>query len=68
MSEQPTQHPHFASLFEDITGQSTLTEHQQTDITVRIADGRTEGDIEQYVDSAATADGFDDVIDDPETY
>ena len=58
----------FAVLFETITGQSTITEHQRTEIPVRLDDQNEESAIAEYVDATATAPGFDDVIDDPEPY
>lgn len=58
----------FAVLFETITGQSTITEHQRTEIPVRLDAQNEESAVAEYVDATATAPGFDDVIDDPEPY
>jgi hypothetical protein len=67
MSDRSDRTAHFATLFESITGQTTITEHQRSDIQVRIDDTRSERSIAEYIETAATADGFDDVIDEPET-
>lgn len=50
----------FAALFEDVTGQSTVTDHQQTDLTVRL-DDREEADLTPDRVDATTAHDFDDV-------
>lgn len=68
MADQPERSTHFATLFETITGQSTLTEQQQIEVTVRYDEHREKIDISDYLDTTATAQGFDDVIDEPETY
>jgi hypothetical protein len=67
MADQPDRGAHFATLFETITGQSTLTEQQQIEIPVRYDEDREETHISDYLDTTATAKGFDDVIDEPET-
>lgn len=68
MTDHPDQNTHFATLFETITGQSTLTEHQQIEIPVRYGEHREETDISDYLDTTATVQGLDDVIEGPETY
>jgi len=67
MADHPDRSTDFATLFETVTGQSTLTEHQQIDIPVRYDEHRKETDIADYLNTTATAQGFDDVIEVPET-
>jgi hypothetical protein len=67
MPDPPDRSTHFATLFETITGQSTVTERQQIEIAVRYDEHRDETDIVDYLDTTATEQGFDDVIEDPET-
>jgi hypothetical protein len=67
MPDNPDRTTHFATLFETITGQSTVTERQQIDIAVRYDEHGAETDIVDYLDTTATEQGFDDVIEDPET-
>jgi hypothetical protein len=57
---------HFATLFETITGQSTVTEQQQIEIPVRYDEHSEETDIADYLDTTATDQGLDDVIEEPE--
>lgn len=64
-SEPTTQ---FATLFETITGQSTITEQQQIEVTVRYDERSDETAISEYLDTRATAQGFEDVIEESETY
>lgn len=59
---------HFATLFETITGQSTLTERQRNDVPVRYDEREEATQVSEYVGSAVAAQGFDDVIEDPESY
>lgn len=66
-TDRPDQSVDFATLFETTTGQSTTTEHQQTDVSVRIDERGEESVIARSLDTTATVAGFDDVIDDPET-
>ena len=68
MADHPDRSTHFAALFETITGQSTLIEQQQIEIPVRYDEHSEETDIADYLDMTATAQGFDDVIEEPETY
>lgn len=68
MADHSNQSTHFATLFETVTGQSTFTEQQQIDIPVRYAERGEEVAISDYVDATATAQGFEDVIEKPETY
>ncbi|MGA9399785.1 hypothetical protein [Haladaptatus sp.] len=58
---------HFASLFESITGQPTITEPQQTDIPVRL-DESGEGETISHYLATAGANELDDVINEPDTY
>ncbi|KZN25265.1 hypothetical protein A4G99_01760 [Haladaptatus sp. R4] len=58
---------HFASLFESITGEPTITEPQQTDIPIRLDESGEEETISQYL-ATAGAHEFDDVINEPDTY
>jgi hypothetical protein len=66
MTDRPDRSTHFATLFETTTGQSTLTEQQQIEIPVRYDEHGEETDIADYLDTTATAQGFDDVIEEPE--
>jgi hypothetical protein len=66
MAKHPDRSTHFATLFETITGQSTVTEEQQIEIPVRYDEYREETDISDYLDTAATDQGLDDVIEEPE--
>jgi hypothetical protein len=66
MAEHPGRSTHFATLFETITGQSTVTEQQQVEIPVRYDEHREEIDVTDYLDTAATDQGLDDVIEEPE--
>ncbi|MFB6297992.1 MAG: hypothetical protein ABEH56_05695 [Salinirussus sp.] len=68
MTDPTDRSTNFATLFEAITGKTTLTEHQQIDIAVRYDDKVAEMDLSDYLDTAATAPEFDDVIDEHETY
>jgi hypothetical protein len=68
MADRPERTTHYATLFETITGQTTITERQQTDISVRIDDPGEESTIADYVSTTATDPGFEDVIENPETY
>lgn len=68
MSDHSDRSTRYATLFETLTGQSTLTERQQIDIPVRY-DGQGEGtDIADYLETTATEQGLDDVIEESETY
>jgi hypothetical protein len=66
MSENPDRSTHFTTLFETITGQSTVTEQQQIEIPVRYDETGEETAIADYLDTKATDQGFDDVIEEPE--
>jgi hypothetical protein len=66
MAEHPGRSTHFATLFETITGQSTVTEQQQVEIPVRYDEHGEEIDVADYLDTAATDQGLDDVIEEPE--
>jgi allophanate hydrolase subunit 1 len=67
MADHPDRSTHFATLFETITDQSTFTEQQEIEIPVRY-DGHNDGtDIADYLDTTATDQGLDDVIEEPET-
>lgn len=66
MAEHPGRSTHFATLFETITGQSTVTEQQQVEIPVRYDEHGEEIDVTDYLDTAATDQGLDDVIEEPE--
>lgn len=67
MSERSNRTAHFAALFESITGQTTITELQQFDISVRLDENGAESNVSDYIETTATADGLEDVIDEPET-
>jgi len=54
MADRPGRSTHF----ETITGQSTVTDHQQIDIPVRYDDRREETDISDSLDTTAKARGF----------
>jgi hypothetical protein len=55
----------FVDLFERVTGQSSVTEHQQADVG---RDGSEAGQsVSDYL-RTATADGLDDAIADPDPY
>jgi hypothetical protein len=58
----------FATLFETITGRSTLTDEQRIEVPVRYDEHGEEVDVSDYLDTTATAQGFEDVIDGPETH
>lgn len=68
MSERSNRATHFATLFESITGQTTITERQRSDILVRLDENGAESTVADYIDTAATADGLEDAIDEPETH
>jgi hypothetical protein len=66
MTERPDRSTDFATLFETITGQSTVTERQQIEIPVRCDEHGEEAATVDYLETTATAQGFDDVIEEPE--
>ena len=55
----------YAALFCELTGQETLTEPQDVRVTDRLDDAASERELATYLDAAATARGFEDVIDEP---
>jgi len=67
MADHPDRSTHFATLFETITGQSTVIQQHQIEIAVRYDEHREETDIVDYLDTRATDQGLDDVIEEPET-
>lgn len=62
MTDRHDRADRFAALFEAVTGRSTVTERQRTDVAVRCDERGTETDVAAYLDTVATARGFDDVI------
>lgn len=62
MTDRHDRADRFAALFEAITGRSTVTERQRIDVAVRCDERGTETDVAAYLDTVATARGFDDVI------
>ncbi|EMA56108.1 hypothetical protein [Halococcus thailandensis] len=66
MTKQSDHTEDFAALFETVTGQSTITEYQQTDSSKRFGEPEEEKHISNYVDAAAIDNGFEDVIEEPE--
>lgn len=54
------------SLFETITGQSTVTEKQQNEHPARFIEQVEENSIATYVDTVVRDDGLDDAVQDPE--
>jgi hypothetical protein len=65
MPESSDRATRLASLFVDVTGQSSVTERQRDDVAVRV-DERPP-DVARYVADSAGADGLQDAIGDPET-
>jgi hypothetical protein len=53
-----------ASLFVDVTGQSSITERQRVDVAVRVDE---RDDDARYLADATGTDGLEDAIGDPET-
>ncbi|WP_158059270.1 hypothetical protein [Halorussus halophilus] len=54
-------------LFESVTGQSTITEPQHDDHTIRLGE-QTEATVSAYVTAVTRADGLDDAVQAPERY
>lgn len=57
----------YASLFESITGETTITEPQQTEIPVRLDEYAEEQSISTFVTVTSKNDGLADAIEQPET-
>lgn len=68
MGDRPEQVRQLATLFESVTGQSAVTERQQIEVPVRYEERGARGDTPDSVETAVTAHGFEDVIDQPQTY
>jgi hypothetical protein len=68
MADLPDRTTHFATLFETIAGQSTLTEQQRIEIPIRYDEHREDTDVADYLNTTAIAQGFDDVIEEPENF
>lgn len=57
---------YFASMYESITGHTTITDPQQIDGSVRFENLAEEQTVSNYLHSIVKADGLEDVIEDPE--
>jgi hypothetical protein len=68
MGDRPEQVRQLATLFESVTGQSTVTERQQIEVPVRYEERGERGEPSDSVETAVTAHGFEDVIDQSQTY
>ena len=64
-ADSPSSATGVETLFEQITGQSTLTERQNEGAPVRFPD-RDDPDVSAYVAASIRADGLDDAIADPD--
>jgi len=62
MTDRHDRADRFAALFEAVTGRSTVTERQRTDVAVRCDERGTETDVATYLDTVATTRGFEDVV------
>jgi hypothetical protein len=68
MKDRPEQVSQLASLFEKVTGETSVTERQEIEVPVRYEERAERRDLAEATETAVTAHGFEDVIDQPQTY
>jgi hypothetical protein len=67
MATSKNPRPDYASLFETITGESTITEAQQEEQSARSTDHTESAAISEYLNAATREDGLDDAVEAPES-
>lgn len=65
MTESGGNQEPLGELFERITGQSTVQEKQQVDVSVRLSETSEDSDVSTFVDASVKATGLDEAIDAP---